>query len=68
MIYPFQIRGSYRITEVDPAELDDMRLVLFGTIRGSTITGKLQGLAPGNPNGTGEGPDTRGRRLGVTEF
>ncbi|WP_437809849.1 hypothetical protein [Sorangium sp. So ce1078] len=68
VIYPSQIRGSYRITEVDPAQLDDVRLVLFGTIRRSTITGKLQGLAPGNPNGTGEGPGTRGRRLDVAEF
>ncbi|XXX74787.1 hypothetical protein WMF30_44760 [Sorangium sp. So ce134] len=68
VIYPFQIRGSYRITDVEPAEVDDLRLVLFGTIRGSTITGKLQGLAPGNPDGAGEGPATRGRRLDVAEF
>ena len=68
VFYPLQVQGSYRITEVDPAEVDDVRLVLYGTIRGSTITGKLQGLTPGNPNGTGEGPDTRGRRFDVAEF
>ncbi|MGK3977745.1 hypothetical protein WMF38_39305 [Sorangium sp. So ce118] len=68
VIYPLQVQGSYRITEVDPAEVDDVRLVLYGTIRSSTITGKLKGLTPGNPNGTGEGPDTRGRRFDVAEF
>ncbi|WP_437935932.1 hypothetical protein [Sorangium sp. So ce341] len=68
VIHPSRIQGSYRITEVDPAEVDDVRLVLFGTIRSHIITGKLQGLVPGNPNGTGEGPDTHGRRLDVAEF
>ncbi|WP_437951470.1 hypothetical protein WME98_12035 [Sorangium sp. So ce296] len=68
VIHPSHIQGSYRISGVDPAEVDDVRLVLFGTIRSRMITGKLQGLAPGNPNGTGEGPGTRGRRLDVAEF
>ncbi|WP_437568586.1 hypothetical protein [Sorangium sp. So ce542] len=68
VIHPSRIQGSYRITEIGPAEVDDVRLVLFGTIRRSIITGKLQGLAPGNPNGTGEGLDTHGRRLDVAEF
>ncbi|WP_437722418.1 hypothetical protein [Sorangium sp. So ce861] len=68
VIHPSRIQGSYRIPEVDPAEVDDVRLVLFGTIRKSTIAGKLQGLAPGNPNGTGEGPGAHGRRLDVAEF
>ncbi|WP_437315152.1 hypothetical protein [Sorangium sp. So ce385] len=68
VIHPSRIQGSYRIPEIDPAEVDDVRLVLFGTIRGRIITGKLQGLAPGSPNGTGEGPGTHGRRLDVAEF
>ncbi|KYG10310.1 hypothetical protein BE21_12790 [Sorangium cellulosum] len=68
VIHPSRIQGSYRITEIDPAEVDDVRLVLFGSIRRHIITGKLQGLAPGNPNGTGEGPDTHGRTLDVAEF
>ncbi|WP_437925565.1 hypothetical protein WMF37_41965 [Sorangium sp. So ce291] len=68
VIYPLQVQGSYRITEVDPAEVDDVRLVLYGTIRSRTITGKLQGFTLGNPNGTGEGPRTHGRRFDVAEF
>lgn len=68
VIYPLQVQGSYRITEVDPAEVDDVRLVLYGTIRGGTVTGKLQGLTPGNLNGTGAGPGTHGRRFDVAEF
>ncbi|WP_437753853.1 hypothetical protein [Sorangium sp. So ce1389] len=68
VIYPLQVQGSYRVTEVDPAEVDDVRLVLYGTIRRRTIAGKLQGLTPGSLNGTGEGPDTHGRRFDVAEF